>query len=241
MFFILSGLMLFVVPQFATTLAEMTDGGKLPAITRFVMNIPNYIFFNYNFVFLIIFGILLLVIFPMSIYVKFRPRNPEKSYFVSKIGDRFKWYLPIFHWFEKNYSMVQIIEMLRLSLNAGCPVNNAIANTTNLDVNYCFKKRLRKWHKQVESGFNISKSAEQSKLGSALAWAFDEKVNQGNTMQILEALESFYRKNYSYCVNLARFIIWPCIIILLGALVSMIILAIFLPMIEILNSLVQAI
>lgn len=237
MFCILSGISFFVIPQFAATLAEMTDGGRLPYITRLVIDITHFILRDYGFGLLAIFGILILVILPISVYVRFRPRNPKDPYFLSLFGDHIKWYLPLLHWFEKNYSMVQTIEMLRLSLNAGCPVNDAIANATTLDVNCCFKKRLKNWLEKVESGNSISESAEQCKLGSALAWAFDDKVNQGNTLHILEALEDFYRKNYSYCVNLSRFIFWPCIIILLGSLVSIVILAIFMPMISIINSL----
>ena len=179
------------------------------------------------------------LIFFISIYVKFRPRNPDDPYFMSIIGDKIKWYLPIFHWFEKNYSMVQTIEMLRLSLNAGCTVNDAISNTIALDINFCFKKRLSNWLYKVESGQNISESARKSKLGQALAWAFDENVNQGNTIHILETLESFYRTNYSYCINLARFIMWPCIIIALGSIVCIVVLSIFLPSIEIINNLTR--
>ncbi len=234
---VLSGIFMFVIPQFATNLSEMTDGGRLPYITRIAMGITHFIIADYGFVFLAIFGISILVILPISVYVKFRPRNPKDPYFLSLFGDSIKWNLPIFHWFEKNYSMVQTIEMLRLSLNAGCPVNDAIANATTLDVNCCFKKRLKKWLEKVESGNSISESAENCKLGSALAWAFDDKVNQGNTLNILEALEGFYRKNYSYCVNLSRFIFWPCVIILMGLLVSLVVLAVFMPMIEIINNL----
>ena len=134
--------------------------------------------------------------------------------------------------------MVQVVEMLRLSLNAGCPINDAIDNTIGLDVNNRFKRRLRKWHQKVERGDNISAAARKSKLGSALAWAFDEQVNQGNTPAILETLEAFYRSNYSYCVNLARFIIWPCIILCMGILVGFVVLAIFLPSISIIDHLV---
>lgn len=133
--------------------------------------------------------------------------------------------------------MVQVVEMLVLSLNVGCPVNEAIDNTIGMDVNNRFKKRLRKWHQKVECGDNIAAAARKSKLGSALAWAFDEQVNQGNTLAILETLEAFYRSNYSYCVNLARFIIWPCIILCMGILVGFVVFAIFSPSIAIINHL----
>jgi type II secretory pathway component PulF len=141
------------------------------------------------------------------------------------------------HWFERNYSMVQVVEMLRLSLNAGCPVNDAINNTIGLDVNNRFKRRLKEWHRKVEQGDNIATAARKSKLGSALAWAFDEQVNQGNTPAILETLEAFYRSNYSYSVNLARFIIWPCIILCMGIVVGFVVLAIFSPSIAIITNL----
>jgi type II secretory pathway component PulF len=133
--------------------------------------------------------------------------------------------------------MIQVVELLRLSLNAGCTVNDAIKNALGLDVNNCFRKRLRKWLQKVERGDNISTAARESKLGSPLAWAFDEKVNQGNTLSILETLESFYRSNYSYCVNLARFILWPCVILIMGATVGFVVYAIFSPLIAIITQL----
>ena len=140
-------------------------------------------------------------------------------------------------WFENNYSMVQVVELLRLSLNANGKVDNAIANTLELDVNNCFRKRLKKWLEQVERGENIANAARQSKLGSSLAWAFDEQVNQGNTLTILETLESLYRSNYDYYANLARFIMWPCLTLAMGALVGFVIYAMFSPGVAIVNNL----
>jgi len=102
-------------------------------------------------------------------------------------------------------------------------------------VNNCFKKRLQRWLEKVERGDNIATAIRKSRLGSPLAWAFDEKVNQGNTLTILETLESFYRSNYSYSVNLARFIMWPCLILVMGAIVGFVIYAIFSPSILIIQ------
>jgi type II secretory pathway component PulF len=151
------------------------------------------------------------------------------------MGDYIKWHLPILHSFEKNYSLVQVIELLRLSLNSGCTVNEAIANTLNLDLNNCFRERLKGWLRKVEQGDNISDAARKCKLGSSLAWAFDEKVNQGNTPVILETLENFYRLNYSYSVNLARYIMWPCVILAMGLIVGFVVFAVFSPGIYIIN------
>ena len=148
-----------------------------------------------------------------------------------------KWHLPILHWFERNYSLLQVVELLRLSLNAGCTVNNSIANALDLDVNNCFRKRLKKWLARVEAGENISAAAQEEGLGSSLAWAFDEKVNRGNTLDVLETIETFYRTNYSYRVNLMKFILSPCITIGLGIIVGLVVYAVFSPGVAVINHL----
>ena len=236
-FLILLGLMLFVIPQYENALQGMVEGTQLPAATRLLLDVASVVAFHYGWLLWLILVLVAFVAFPVSIYIRFRPRRPDKPYLFSRIGDFIKWRLPILHRFERDYSMVQVTELLRLSLNAGCTVNDAISNTLGLDVNNCFKKRLRKWLAKVERGENIAAAARKSKLGSSMAWAFDDKVNQGNTISILETLESFYRSNYSYCVNLARFILWPCVILIMGAAVGFIVFAIFSPLIAIITQL----
>jgi type IV pilus assembly protein PilC len=237
MFVLVLGLMTFVIPQFNSVLIEMIEGGELPLITRLVFRISSFIAYNMGW----LIGLVTVVIAPglIAFYIrmKFRSRRPERPYLSSRIGDFIKWHLPILHWFEKNHSMINTVELLRVSLGAGCTVNKAISNTLGLDVNNCFRKKLGRWLKKVEGGENISQAARQSGLGGTLAWAFDEKVNAGNTLAILETLEEVGRSNYGYRVNLARFIIWPCITIFMGIMVGFVVYAIFSPMVLIISGL----
>jgi len=236
-FSIVSGVMLFVIPQFKSSLMEMTGEEELPRATRILLEISGYVLFKGGWLIALVILLTIIASTFAWIYAKFRPRRPGEPYLISRIGDFIKWHLPILHRFEKDYSTVQVVELLRLSLNAGCPVNDAIENTFGLDVNHRFRKRLRRWLARVERGDPIAEAARRSRIGSSVAWAFDEKVNQGNTLSILEMLESFYRSNYNYYVNLARFILWPCVTLLMGIIVGFIILAIFLPGIQIISQL----
>ncbi len=240
-FFVLLSVVTFVIPQFKTVLEEMVGESTLPYATRLLMGIVRFIRFEYGWLLWLAFALTILVVVPVSIRVRFRPRRPEKPYLLSRLGDYIKWHLPILHWFEKNYSMVEVVELLRLSFNAGYTVNNAIDNTLGLDVNNCFKKRLKEWLEKVKRGDNIATAVRESKLGSALAWAFDEQVNQGNTLSILEMLESFYRTNYSYYANLARFIMWPCVTLIMGLTVGFVIYAIFSPNIAVIKRLAEVV
>jgi type II secretory pathway component PulF len=237
--FILLFIMHFVIPQFKIVLEETAEGATLPAPTRLLIAVANFMAYEYGWLIGLVLAIILLVVIPVSIRIKFRPRRPEKPYLLSRIGDFIKWHLPVLRWFEKNYSMVQAVELLRLSLNAGSTVDDAIANTHSLDVNNCFRKQLKRWLEKVQRGDNIATAAREVKLGSPLAWAFDDQVNQGNTLAILEMLESFYRSNYSYHVNLARFIMWPCIILVMGATVGFVVYAIYSPLIAIIEQMVD--
>jgi type II secretory pathway component PulF len=239
--FILLSLMKFVIPQFKTVLEELIGEAGLPVATQFLIGIVRFIGDEFGWLIWLAFVLIVLLVIPISIRVKFRPRRPEKPYLLSRLGDYIKWHLPILHWFEKNYSMVQVVELLRLSLNAGYTVNDAIDNTLGLDVNNCFKKRLKEWLEKVKRGDNIATAVRESKLSPALAWAFDEQVNQGNTLSILEALESFYRTNYSYYVNLARFIMWPCVTLIMGLTVGFVIYAIFSPSIAVIKRLAETV
>jgi type II secretory pathway component PulF len=233
--FILSGFMTFVLPQFKSVLEEMLGRDMLPAPTRLLIEVMGSVWYDLG-VLWVVAGIAIVMAAFVAIAVRFRPRRPENPYLLSRVGDFAKWYLPVLHWFERNYSMVQVVENLHLSLSAGCTVNDAIANTLGLDVNNRFKKRLRGWLMKVEAGDNIAAAARACKLGSPLAWAFDEKVNKGDTLAILETLESFYRSNYSYRVNMARFIAWPCVTLALGIMVAFVVVSIFLPGITVINA-----
>jgi type II secretory pathway component PulF len=119
------------------------------------------------------------------------------------------------------------VEVLRISLNAGCTVNNAVANTINLDVNYFFRKKLQKWLRQIEAGDNIADAARRCGLANSLSWAFAQQENPENTLPVLEMLESVWRSNYSYRVNLARFILLPSTTICLGAMVGFVAYSVF--------------
>jgi type II secretory pathway component PulF len=82
----------------------------------------------------------------------------------------------------------------------------------------------------------VAAAAIRNRVGSALAWAFDTRVNQGNTPAVLDMLESFYRSNYSYRVNLARFVLWPSMTLAMACIVGFVACAIFAPIVAAINA-----
>jgi general secretion pathway protein F len=219
---IVLGISAGIMPKFIVVIKEMTGTtnipNPIPKSTQILIAITNGVS-EYGWLSTIAIGGLFLAAV-IYIKVRFRPRRPQKPLMLSRIGDFIKWHLPILRWFENNYSTLQIVEGLRIFLNAGNPINEAIRNTINLDVNCCFRRRLQKWLKKVEAGENIAAAARQCGLANSLSWAFEQQENPENTLPVLEMLESVYRSNYSYRINLARFILLPCTTICLGVMVG---------------------
>jgi type IV pilus assembly protein PilC len=225
--FIILGLIYFVIPKFDMIFKDF--GFQLPGSTQALLKTTKQLKkaeLMWPVLFFLLVGSGL-----AYLYALFRPRRAEQPHSLSRIGDFLKWHAPILHWFENNYSLARTTEYLSLSLNAGVTVDRAIGNTLGLDVNQCFKKRLRNWRDCVEAGENISISARQSGLGRTLAWAFDSDLHPGQTPTILKTLEEFYRHNYSYAVNLARFIGWPCLMLCIGMLLGFVVYAFFSPIV----------
>ncbi|MGA2680145.1 MAG: type II secretion system F family protein [Sedimentisphaerales bacterium] len=219
--------MVFVLPKVRAVLAEMSNGMQLPMATRLLMAISDYFTQGGGKGLFLVLALLVLVWAAVYVRVRSRPRRVEKPYLISRIGDFLKWHLPFIRWYEWCHAMQRVAGLLRLSLNAGCTVNDGIAGTLHLDINQNFKKGLKEWLARVESGQDIGQSAQQCGMGSAMAWAFADVHNHRNTLDILETLETSYRWGYSRAATLARFIIGPCETICLGVIVGFILYAIF--------------
>ena len=226
--------MVFVMPKFEMIFRDL--GQRLPIATRWIIAITR----GYSGWIIALLGLVVLIVVPSAIYLKFRPRRPGQPYLLSRIGDLLKWHFPVLHWFERNYSLLQTVSFLRLSINAGHTVDQAIAGAAELDTNNCYRRRLTDWLNLVQQGQDVAQAASKTHVGSSLAWAFDQKINQGNTPAILESLESFYRSNYSYITNLARLVFWPCVVILMAVMVGVTVYAIFSPIVGIIHATVDA-
>ena len=229
--FVATAMFTFVIPQFASIIKEMISG-ELPYLTQLLLDFQR----TWGSVALILISIGVCVYLLVRIKRWFWPRQYNRTDPVAWCGDWLRWHTPLLHWYEYNFALIQTVETLRMSLKAGSTVDRAIGSCLHLELNICYRRRIEQWLDRVQCGEDVSKSARKARLGKTLAWAFDTRVNQGNTLNVLEMLESLYRNNYSYYVTLAKFIMAPTITVLLAAFVGFIVLAIFLPAVSVITA-----
>ncbi len=232
-------LMYFIVPTFAEVISDVSDGtaGLHPA-TQNLLNIAHW--FKGNNGANILFVVLpMLYITCVVIYVRFRRRNPNCPRFLSRLGDRIKWCLPVYRWFEKTFCNMHLARTLRIGLSTGYPINTILHNSLGLDVNFCYRKRIEKWLKKIEAGGDIAQTARQCGFEKTIAWAFDETVNKGNAPQVLEHLETVYRHQYNYRRNMLSAAGGPFVILGIGLCVGYIVYAMFMGAFGILITMLQ--
>lgn len=236
-FIVTAFLLVFIIPKFFQLIKDMSEGGmRIPASMNILVQISQFFRSTTAGAVGLIIAVLALIIAVIYIRVKTRPRRPEKPYLVSRFGDFLKWHLPFFGFYEWTTAMQRVTGMLKLSLKAGCTVNEAISNTVGMDVNYCFQKNLKTWLKKVEQGGDIGQSAGQCGMGSGITWAFCDLSNHSNTLTILDTLETSYRWAYSRAAGAARAIIGPCETICLGLMVGFIMYAVISTMVAVINA-----
>jgi type II secretory pathway component PulF len=169
------------------------------------------------------------------IYYYFRTRISYKSGPFLKLVDIVRWYWPLQRRLEWTLCSLRLVEILRAGLLAGLPINKAVSASLNVNTNCCFQKRLSRWQRQIEQGADPSQSARACGIGESIAWALDAKINPGQAPVVLEMLEEAYRNDLNYLGNLIRAILWPVVVLLMGLFVGFVVLAMYLPMAQMIN------
>jgi type IV pilus assembly protein PilC len=225
------GLLIFIVPTFATIAGDMSEGREpLPVQMQFLIKITNLSFQQTTMVSgAILIGACLLLL----LIARFRHRQPEKPRAISILGDGLKWFCPGWGWFEKMLSATLTIQTLTSAIKAGFPITTALRQCLLLDTNWFYRKKLIGWLNRVEQGQDIAQSARSAGMGASIAWAFDSTMHRGDTPMTLETLGEIMNNQYRFRSSLLRQILWPVQIVLLGCLVGFIVYTLFSSMVNI--------
>ncbi len=221
------GLAVFILPVFAEVLADMTDGTKLlPYSTQALLNMSTWLLGNkgLNLLIVVLITQFVLVLF---IWITCHKRKPHRPGLISKLFDLFKWHLPLVHWFEKNAANLQLCQSMRIAMQSGCPLDKGLQNAAGLDINWLYRKQIKNWLGRIKQGESTASAAKAAGLDKTLIWAFDEKINQGNTPGVLKNLEDSYRSLLTHRRRMVTEISWPFLIIAAGSGVGWVVYAMF--------------
>ncbi len=227
-FTILLLLMKYVIPQFKTVLAEMIGEGNLHPITTIVLGTSDWIAYRYGW--LVIISIPFGIIFLLRIAKKFRTGR--------YVLDAIKLKLPVMGQLTNKVSVTRWTRTLGTLIGAGVPILDALNVTRETAGNEVFANMLNNVHNSIRQGDTFAGPLRQSKTVDLIVSnmvAVGEET--GDLDKMLLKVADNYDEQVDVLVASLMSMLEPIMIICLGGIVMVIVLAVFLPMIQVITSL----
>lgn len=220
---IVSGLVLsvilgFVVPQFQKIFESM--GAKLPAPTLIVIAASNIIV-NYWW------AVLAFIIGMIFLFKDLYRRVPRFRFFI----DSAIFKVPLFGELAQKTLISRWTRTLSLLFAAGVPLNGALRSIAMLVDNYLYGSVTLNIQKDIEGGSSLYHSMQASGI-------FPVMVNQmvavgeeaGSLEFLLQSIADYYDQEVEMVIEAILAMIEPATIVILGAVLGSIIVAIYLPL-----------
>ena len=226
-FGILLALMKYVIPSFKQVLEEMVQG-ELNPVTTTVLGISNWIATQYGWA--IILAMPVGFIFLLRIIRKFRPGR--------FVLDSIKLKLPVMGQLTNRVSVTRWTRTLGTLIGAGVPILDAITVTRDTAGNEVFSNMLNNVHNSIRQGDTFAGPLRQSKTVDLIVSnmvAVGEET--GDLDKILLKVAENFDDQVDVLVASLMSMLEPIMIIVLGGVVMLIVLAVFLPMIQVITSL----
>jgi type IV pilus assembly protein PilC len=229
-FMILLGLMKFVIPSFKTVLEEMVEG-KLNAVTTTVLGISGWIAYQYGWAVLLSVPIGIIII--LKVVRRFRTGR--------LILDTIKLRVPVVGQISSKVSITRWTRTLGTLISAGVPILDALNVTRETAGNEVYANVLGTIHNSIRQGDTFAGPLRQSKTVDLLVCnmvAVGEET--GDLDKMLLKVADNYDEQVDVLVGGLMSMLEPIMIICLGSVVMTIVLAVFLPMIQVITSLSAA-
>lgn len=216
---VLAIMSIVVVPQFVSMFNSM--GSELPAITKFVMNMSNFIRTKWY--------IILLIFAAIPFTYRYVNATDEGKVMFAKM----KMKLPIFGKIVIKSSSAAFSRTLSTLMSSGINITQALDITARSMTNEMFRRAVVRTKEEAERGVQLSVPIRESAV-------FPEMVPQmvkigeetGNIEGMLDKVAEYYEEEVEIATQGLSSAIEPLIIIVMAVIVAVIVMAIYMPMIN---------
>ena len=217
-------LLMFVVPKFEEIFKGMDI--ELPAVTSALLGVSRWIKGG---------GWMVVAGFPFFLFLLFRllAVSDGGRYFV----DAMKLHVPILGRIVSKGSVARFSRTLGTLLSAGVPILDAIAITADTSGNAVYSRALYRVREGIREGENFAQPLRQTKIVDAMVVnMIDVGEETGELDQMLEKVADTYDDEVSTLVSSLTSLLEPVMVITLGAIVGFIVLALFMPMVSMIEN-----
>lgn len=217
-------LMIVVVPKFQSIFEDMLSGAALPGPTQLVINISNFISGNF-----VVTLIGLIVFFVGGKYLL-------KTEVGSKISNWFVLKIPKLGDLVGKVNIARITRTFGTLLSSGVPILQSITITRDITGNVFYSNALNRVHNSVRDGESLSAPMERESVFPTMVTSMvDVGEETGELSEMLNRIADNYDEDVDNAVAAITSIIEPVMIVFLALVVGFIVIALFLPIVEIIK------
>lgn len=226
---ITAGLMIFIVPKFATIFSDMLGEDKqLPALTRFVIGVSDFMKDNWI---LIIFGIPG-IFFLMGMIKKTKGGGQVMDFIMLK--------MPPFNILTTKTVVARFCRTLGTLMQSGVAVLTALQIVRDTVGNELVSRAVQKVHEAVKEGSGMSKPLESTQVFPGMVVSMIEVGEEtGALPEMLARIADTYEEEVDQAVEALTSLIEPVMIVFLAVIVGGIVIALFLPLIALISEMGQ--
>lgn len=213
-------MLVMVIPQFTSTFDE--SGMELPGITKFVVACSDFIQERWW----LLFAIVVAAFFGLKYFKK---TETGKNLF-SKLGLK----LPLFGTLTIKQASARLSRTLSTLMTSGISMMDALDITAKTITNAIVQKAVRDARDEVERGVQVSLPLEASGIFPPMVYHMTRIGEEtGNMEEMLDRIANYYEEEVELATQSLISALEPLIIVVLAVICVVIILAVYLPMLQI--------
>jgi type IV pilus assembly protein PilC len=223
---ITTGLMIFIVPKFAKIFQEMLGHRGLPPLTQFVLDVSNVML---NQAHLIVGSAVALILL-----WRFARSTPYGSRLIDTVAIR----MPPTGELVTLAASAQFCQTLGTLMSAGVSVLNALRISANTSTNAVVAQAVHTVHDAVREGEGISKPLAATEVfPPIMVNMIKVGEDSGALPEMLDRVAETYEEEVDLAVESLTTLIEPAMMIGLAIVIGTIVIALFMPLIVIINEL----
>ncbi len=229
---ILTAIMIFIIPKFEEIFADF--GVNLPGLTVWLIDTSRWVAGQQAGQKIQGFWFVLCAPFVALIFWKvIRKTKPGKA-----VTDVLLLWTPVFGNLIRKTTIAKFTRTLGTLIGAGVPILDAVTITAETSGNFVFERALRKVHDSIREGETFAEPLRASKTCDGIVInMIDVGEETGELDAMLMKIADNYDEEVDVAVAALVSLLQPIMVIVLGGIIGTIIIAMFLPLVEMINSL----
>jgi len=229
---ILTGIMLFIIPKFEEIFADF--GVELPWLTQMLIDTSRWVAGNRPGQGIAGFWFIVVGFPALFIGFKLVKKTPPGR---ATLDVLLLW-TPIFGKLIRKTTIARFTRTLGTLIGAGVPILEAVTITAETSGNYVFEKALKKVHDSIREGESFAGPLRESKTCDAIVVnMIDVGEETGDMDAMLMKIADNYDEEVDVAVAGLVSLLEPLMVVVLGGMVGTIVVAMFLPMVKMIESL----